>query len=905
MKKMTLNEIRESWINFFKAKKHHFLEPVSLIPYNDNSLLWINSGVATLKDYFSGKKNPPAPRLVNSQKALRTNDFFNVGLTSRHQTLFEMLGNFSIGDYFKDEAIEFAYELLTKEWAIDVNKLWFTVFKDDEVAFKKWISLGIDPKRVLKCDRDRNFWDVGNGPCGPCTEIYYDRGLDYDFDRIGEKLIIDDIENDRYIEIWNIVFSEFNNDGNNHYEELSRKNIDTGAGLERLASISQNVPTNFDIDIFQDIIKSVQKYTDLKYDINNYFLQNEKQTKINFAYRVIADHFRAAVFAIADGAIPSNKDRGYIVRRLIRRAMVFAHQLRIDHENYLQDLIHAIIVAMGDFYHYLHAQEKKVLEVVQKESNLFKKTLAQGLKFFEESIKNDKLDNNVTFDLVVTYGFPIELIKEIANEKKIKIDLDVFETKFKEHQLISRANNQTKAMDQQNSELLNLEVASEFLYDKEVMDAQIIKIYDENFQELNHLIGDGYLVFNQTPFYATSGGQISDTGLINDLYEIDDVFKAPNFQHIHHVVGADLVLNQEVKLAINSFDRKRIAKNHSVEHLLHASLKKNVDENLKQEGAFKSPDKVTFDFQYHKKLDDEQLGQVEQWINDQIKLSHEVNVLNMSLEEAQQAGALAYFGEVYKKIHGKLRVIDMGKEVSLELCGGTHVHNTKDIEIFKILDYYSKGSGSWRIEATATQYNIDKYLDFLLEKINKEWNSFVEQFKKEMYDIDELNVIINNFQTQTKKIPIRKINELYLVTKQKINDLKKVFYLAKIEKQKLEIISFFKKINNPDKKALFLNESFNIEAIKNASNDLINQFQKTVFIIFTNNKNNWQYFGIANEEYMKQNQINLNEVLAKKIHETFGGKGGGKPSYIQGGFSIDIKKETITQFLLNAGFSFA
>ncbi len=322
MKFLTTNEIRKRWLDFFKSKGHMEFESKSLIPVDDNSLLWINSGVATLKKYFSGQENPASNRITNSQRCIRTNDIENVGVTSRHHTLFEMLGNFSVGDYFKVEAIEFAYELLTKVMEFELEKLYITVYEEDEITYKKWIELGVSESHIVKCGRDRNFWDLGSGPCGPCTEMYYDRGEKYDPEKIGERLFFEDIENDRYVEVWNVVFSEFNNDGNGNYTQLARKNIDTGAGLERLASIIQEVPTDFDIDSFMPLIKIVEKYSEHKYDTDAYFTKDEEQIKVNKNYRIIVDHFKACTFAIADGAIPSNKDRGYIIRKLIRRSKI-------------------------------------------------------------------------------------------------------------------------------------------------------------------------------------------------------------------------------------------------------------------------------------------------------------------------------------------------------------------------------------------------------------------------------------------------------------------------------------------------------------------------------------------------------------------------------------------------------
>ncbi|MGL4951202.1 MAG: alanine--tRNA ligase, partial [Mycoplasma sp.] len=494
MKKMTANQIRQTWLDFFKSHDHLEIESASLIPINDNSLLWINSGVATLKDYFSGKKNPPHANLTNSQKCIRTNDIINVGKTSRHHTFFEMLGNFSIGGYFKEEAIEMAYELLTKHFEIDISKLYFTVFEDDEVAYKKWLSYkDINPSHVIKCGRDRNFWDVGSGPCGPCTEIYYDRGLKYDPDKIGEKLFFEDIENDRYIEIWNIVFSEFNNDGSNNYTPLLRKNIDTGAGLERIVSISQDAPTNFDTDLFLPIIKEIESFSKHSYDANAYFANNIEQQKINTAYKLIADHMRACVFAIADGAIPSNKERGYILRRLIRAlTTTLIYKLEIEN-NILDKLITKTIEVMGEYYSYLKEHFKKITDVMNKEYEMFKKTLSQGFKLFNEAIKNKKIDGNSIFKLVETYGFPIELIMMIAEEDNIALDISKFEELFKEHQLVSNARRNEIAMSAQNGELLNLDTPFKFLYDINNVEAKIVKLYDDAFNSVETLDGAGYV----------------------------------------------------------------------------------------------------------------------------------------------------------------------------------------------------------------------------------------------------------------------------------------------------------------------------------------------------------------------------------------------------------------------------
>lgn len=905
MKKMSANEIRQSWIEFFQSKNHLWVAPVSLVPHNDPSLLWINSGVATLKDYFSGKKNPPANRLVNSQKALRTNDFFNVGVTSRHHTLFEMLGNFSIGDYFKLEAIEFAFELLVKKWEISLDDLWFTVFEDDQDTINKWLSLGVKNERILRCGRDRNFWDVGNGPCGPCTEIHYDRGPKYDPEGIGEKLILEDIENDRYVEIWNIVFSQFNNDGHNNYQELMRKNIDTGAGLERIACISQEVPTNFDTDLFQPIIKTIEKYTSKKYNMDVYFTKDPQGTKYNFAYRVMSDHLRAATFAIADGAIPSNKDRGYVLRRLIRRALVFANNLEITNEEWLEDTINAVINAMQPYYNYLLDEKAKIISVIKKEASLFKKTLNQGLKLFQDSIKDNTIADDIVFQLVSTYGFPIELIKEIASDKNIQIDIAAFEERFKEHQKISNANKDKKAMEQQNTALLALEVASDFLYDTfSIQDAKVVKLYDEEFNEVDHLFGDGYVVFDKTPFYATSGGQIHDTGLINNKYFVSDVIKAPNFQHVHHVIEADLKLNETVSLEINADDRQRVTRHHSVEHLIQSSLKTNVDKNIKQEGAFKSPDKVTFDFQHHQKLTDNQLQQIEDWVNNVIEAKIPVEVLNMTLEEAQQSGATAYFGEVYKKIKGLLRVIKMGDK-SMELCGGTHVKNTSDIETFRIINYYAKGSGSWRLEGLASFSNLENYMNDQKQMILAEISQLENDFVANGYDTNDLHQLANNLLDSLKTAKVRNYLNLFNEFKDKVSELKNKLFIEKTKKEVKELKDQFLALNGT-KKLLIVNSNkeVNNQALITTLDELENEDSNVIYAYLVVSQDKFQYIIGVNPKFADAEKINLN-TYGKQINTLTQGKGGGKNSFVRGGSSSVDKVHEVIKYLELEGFQHA
>ncbi len=874
MKKMTSQEIRQTWLNYFKNNDHFEVESASLIPVNDNSLLWINSGVATLKKYFSGKENPPHPNLTNSQKSIRTNDIFNVGVTARHHTFFEMLGNFSVGGYFKEHAIELAFNLLTKEFEISLEDLYFTVFEEDQVAYDKWVSLGVNPKKILKCGRDRNFWDVGSGPCGPCTEIHYDRGPKYDPKGIGEKLFFEDIENDRYVEIWNIVFSEFNNDGNNNYTPLLRKNIDTGAGLERIACISQDVPTNFDTDLFQTVIQKIQTKSKYKYDMQAYFGNDKKQHKINLAYKVIADHARASVFAIADGAIPSNKERGYILRRLIRRLVVKCHTLEIN-DNIFVDIVDSIIEVMKGYYPYLIEQRDKVIAVLNKEYDIFKKTLDQGFKLYKESIDTKKktIAPEIVFKLVETYGFPIELIKELAEDDGLTIDEAKFEELFRHHQDISRSRQNEVAMSTQNGELINLDTPFKFHYDKTQMDAKVMKLYDEDFKPIDTLNGNGFVVLDNSCLYATSGGQLHDTGLIKG-FEVDNVIKGPNLQHIHHVRDAEgLKTGETVHISHDEHRRSLLMKNHSVEHLIHASLGKLVDKNIKQEGAFKSPEKVTFDFQYHEKLTPAKLKEIEAWINDVIKQSIDVAVLEVTLEEAQKLGAKAYFEDVYKKVKGKLRMIKMG-DVSTELCGGTHVSNTNDIEVFKIIDFHSRAAGSWRVEGITSFETVNNYI-----------NSKKDTIKKEIANIESAP-----FANATLKAQIKKINFDADITDiiAQYNDIVEEYKALKMEYDKANAknqIAEIKKTLSQDGKLVVVEaQDWDNKNVFNALTEIINEKQDSIFAVFNKVDDKIQYMLATNAK----NKVNLNETI-KELNTFSNGKGGGKPNFVQGGCASNVK----------------
>ncbi len=701
------------WLDFFASKGHEVVPSKSLIPVNDPSLLWINSGVATLKDYFTGKKIPVNPRITNSQKSIRTNDIENVGVTARHHTLFEMLGNFSVGDYFKPEALEFAYELLFSVFKFDQDKIYFTYFEDDKATYEKWISLGVDQSHMIKGTRDTNFWDVGQGPCGPCTEIFYDRGEKYDPEHLGLKLLEEDLENDRYIEIWNIVFSQFNNDGNGNYEEMKQKNIDTGAGLERIVSVFQDAPTNFDTDLFQPIIRVVEEMTGSKYDINNYFTKEPIQEKVNKNFRIIADHMRAVSLAIEDGAKPSNTQRGYIIRRLVRRAYRSGLMLGAHEESFLYNLVPVVASVMSVF----PIDVIKVSAIIQKEEMAFARTISQGQELLnkELEITKDDFDFGVAFKLFETYGFPIELTQEILAEKNIKLDISKFAEYQEKHAEASRG----KKLNGMESQIQIIQAINEHKSDfvgylEFEVTAKVIFQGEEN--------NKFFVLLDKTPFYATSGGQHSDNGTIDEI-QVIDVFKDKFGNHWH--VTEEAINKTDVIASIDSKSRFAAERNHSATHLLAQALRQVFGKQVVQLGSDNNDKRLRFDFPLDKRPSSEELSEVEGIVRKWINESHERTYIITTFEEGKALGAVALEGEDYGN---EIRVVDFG--ISKEFCGGTHVRNTSSIEDFKIVKFESKGSGVFRIEGITSSDQVKAFVDNQVKELQEALERIVAKNKE-------------------------------------------------------------------------------------------------------------------------------------------------------------------------------
>lgn len=710
MKQLTSAQVRQMWLDFWKSKGHSVEPSANLVPVNDPTLLWINSGVATLKKYFDGSVIPENPRITNAQKAIRTNDIENVGKTARHHTMFEMLGNFSVGDYFRDEAITWGFELLTSpEWFdFPKDKLYMTYYPDDKDTYNRWISLGVEPSHLIPIED--NFWEIGAGPSGPDTEIFFDRGEDFDPDHVGIKLLAEDIENDRYIEIWNIVLSQFNADPavpRSEYKELPHKNIDTGAGLERLVAVMQGAKTNFETDLFMPIIREIEKLSGKTYDPDG----------DNMSFKVIADHIRSLSFAIGDGALPGNEGRGYVLRRLLRRAVMHGRRLGIN-ETFLYKLVPTVGKIMESYYPEVLEKREFIEKIVRREEETFARTIDAGSNMLDQLLADlkaagkDTVEGKDIFKLYDTYGFPVELTEELAEDKGFKIDHAGFEAAMKEQQERARASVvKGGSMGMQNETLSSITEKSVFSYEEEVLESTLSVIIADKERTEAVSEGQALLVFSKTPFYAEMGGQVADHGVIkNDkgdiVARVIDVQKAPNGQALHTVeVLASLSVGTTYTLEIDAKRRHSVIKNHTATHLLHAALHHVIGEHATQAGSLNEEGFLRFDFTHFEAVTADELRQIEEEVNQQIWNAIPVITVETDIDTAKSMGAMALFGEKYGK---NVRVVTIG-DYSIELCGGTHVSNTAEIGIFKIVKEEGIGSGTRRILAVTGKEAFEAY----------------------------------------------------------------------------------------------------------------------------------------------------------------------------------------------------
>lgn len=781
MKKLTSSQVRQMFLDFFKEHGHMVLKSASLIPQDDPTLLWINSGVATMKKYFDGSVVPKNHRITSSQKSIRTNDIENVGKTARHQTFFEMLGNFSVGDYFKEEVIPWAWEFLTSDkWlGLDPDKLYVTVYPKDTDAYRLWHEVvGLPESHIVQLED--NFWDIGEGPCGPDSEIFYDRGQENNDVAEDDPENFPGGENARYLEIWNIVFSQYNHLANGKYVDQPHKNIDTGMGLERVVSVIQDAPTNFETDLFMPIIKQTEKLSDGK--------QYNKVAEDDVAFKIIADHVRAVSFAIADGALPSNSGRGYVLRRLIRRADLNGKRLGIKGA-FLYKLVGVVGEIMKSHYPEVVDQQAFVEKVIKNEEDRFQETLSSGLNLLDslisdaKSAKATKLSGKDAFKLFDTYGFPYELTFEAAQDAGLVVDKEEFDAEMKaQKERARKARGNLQSMGSQDITLMNIKDESVFEYHQLQEDhARLLDIVVDD-KLVDQVNGEqATLIFDKTPFYAERGGQVADHGeIFNQAGElvahVIDVQHAPNDQNLHFV---ELVLpmqkGEEYVLKVDEQRRRGLKHNHTATHLLHAALRQVLGTHTHQAGSLVEPDYLRFDFTSLEPMTKREIATVERLVNEKIWSEIPVKTTITDQETGLKMGALALFGEKY---HEKVRVVQIN-DFSIEFCGGTHCENTDQIGMLKIVSESAIGAGMRRIVAVTGQqaYEYAVKHDEILKEIQDEvkatkvddiQNKVValeDALREEQKTVEQLKSQINQAKASNLTDDIKDINGLKVIAK--------------------------------------------------------------------------------------------------------------------------------------------
>lgn len=767
---MKSSEIRKAFFDYFAARDHQIVESSSLVPGNDPTLLFTNAGMVQFKDTFLGIETRPYRRAVSAQRCVRAggkhNDLENVGYTARHHTFFEMLGNFSFGDYFKREAIKYAWEFLTTVLKLPTERLWVTVYKDDNEAADIWLNeLGVSPERFSRCGEKDNFWSMGDtGPCGPCTEIFYDHGPEIAGGPPGSP----DEDGDRYIEIWNLVFMQFNRDKTGHLHPLPKPSVDTGMGLERIAAVVQGVHNNYEIDLFQHIIRAICK------------LAPPSVNPEHPSLKVIADHIRACSFLIADGIVPSNEGRGYVLRRIIRRAVRHGNKLELP-TPFFCDLVKPLIEVMGDAYPELVSNRTQIERVLAQEEGQFARTLEQGLRLLQEqiqSLKGKEIAGEVVFKLYDTYGFPLDLTADIAREQGLTIDMEAFNRCMRQQRELSQSASQFAADYSVSAQLAE---SSEFHgYQKESLHSKISALLFDQKKVSKLTKGSrGAIILDNTPFYAESGGQVGDRGKLLDgqaVFQVDDTQRVGQaIIHYGEVLEGEFVVNQEVNARIDVARRNAIRLNHTATHLLHAALKTLVGSHVQQKGSLVDAERARFDFSHFEALTPTQLRQLEVLVNEKIRANDEVVTEIMSIEEAKKSGAVALFGEKYGD---SVRVLSLG-EFSKELCGGTHASRTGDIGLFKITAEYGIASGIRRIEMVTGAYAlswVNQQLEVLEEiavklktnpvSVPEKLSQFLHEVKQQEKELARLNAKIASISGADLLAEVQTVQEVNLLVKQ-------------------------------------------------------------------------------------------------------------------------------------------
>ena len=856
MKEYGVNELRRMFLDFFESKGHLKMKSFSLVPHNDKSLLLINSGMAPLKPYFTGAEIPPRRRVTTCQKCIRTGDIENVGKTARHGTFFEMLGNFSFGDYFKDEAIHWSWEFLTEVVGLDPQRLYPSVYLDDDEAFDIWNKeIGIPADRIFKFGKEDNFWEHGAGPCGPCSEIYYDRGEKYGCGKPGCTVGCDC---DRYMEIWNNVFTQFDNDGHNNYTELVQKNIDTGMGLERLASVVQDVDSIFDVDTVRALRDKVCEFAHCQYHTDD-----AKDVSI----RLITDHIRSATFMISDGIMPSNEGRGYVLRRLIRRAARHGRLLGIEGK-FLAKLSETVIEGSKDGYPELEEKKEFIFKVLTQEEDKFNKTIDQGLSILgqlEDEMKaagEKTLSGENAFKLYDTYGFPLDLTKEILEEKGFAIDEDGFKACMEEQRTKARsAREVTNYMgaDATVYDEIDASVTSEFTgYDRLTDESKVTVLTTDT--EIVEALTDGQvgtIFVEKTPFYATMGGQEGDKGIItlgDAQFQVEDTIKllGGKIGHVGRMTKGMIKTGDVVTLKVDAAGRAGTCKNHSATHLLQKALKTVLGSHVEQKGSLVTPDRLRFDFAHFQPMTAEEIAEVEKLVNEKIQEALPVTTQIMDIEEAKKSGAMALFDEKYSE---KVRVVSMG-DFSKELCGGTHVSNTGVITAFKLVSESGIAAGVRRIEAL-TGDGVFKYYKEQEAELAKAAKLLKTAPQSVCEKIEHLYSEIKSLQAENEALKSKAAKDALGDVMNQVQEIKGVKLLA----AKLEGVD--------------------MNGLRDLGDQLKEKLGEGVVVLASVNDGKVNLMATATDEAQKKGAHAGN--LIKAIAALVGGGGGGRPGMAQAG----------------------
>ncbi len=856
MKQYGLNELRKMYLDFFESKDHLVLGSFSLVPHNDKSLLLINAGMAPLKPYFTGQEIPPKTRIATCQKCIRTGDIENIGKTARHGTFFEMLGNFSFGDYFKTEAIHWSWEFLTEVVGLDPDRLYPSVYLEDDEAFDIWNKeMGIPANRIYKFGKEDNFWEHGAGPCGPCSEIYYDRGEKYG---CGKPDCEVGCECDRYIEIWNNVFTQFEGDGKGNYETLQNKNIDTGMGLERLATVVQDVDSIFDVDTIKSLRDKVCEMAGKEY---------KAEYKWDVSIRIIIDHIRSATFMISDGVMPSNEGRGYVLRRLIRRAARHGRLLGIDGQ-FLSKLSETVIASSKDGYPELDEKKNMIFKVLSEEENKFNKTIDTGLNILADLQEEMKasgetvLSGDNAFKLYDTYGFPLDLTQEILEEKGLSVDEEGFKKAMEVQRQTARAARKTTnymGADATVYEELDTSLTTEFVGYTDLTATSVITALTTETEIVQALVeGDkGTVIVNETPFYATMGGQAGDKGIITTKegeFKVEDTIKLTGNKvgHVGYVVKGMLKVDDDATLMVDTTLRGDTAKNHSATHLLQKTLKLVLGDHVEQAGSYVDADRLRFDFTHFQAMTAEEITKVENLVNEQIAKSIDVVTQEMTLDEAKKTGAMALFGEKYGDT---VRVVSMG-DYSVELCGGTHVVNTGVISSFKIVSEAGVAAGVRRIEAlTAT--GLMKYYKEIEDQLIEAAKMAKSEPSALAKKIQSLNDEIKALNSENEKLKAKLANDSVGDVMSQVVEVNGVNLLAT-------------KVADVD-----------MNGLRNLGDQLKDKMGGGVVVIVSTSADKANVLVMADDDAISKGAHAGNMI--KEIAKLVGGGGGGRPNMAQAG----------------------